>query len=55
VKASTKEKKKDKVLINLELVDMKNASLLNSEELGRKTIEAKKEKLVEEKKEYQRN
>ncbi len=34
---------------------MKNASLLNSEELGRKTIEAKKEKLVEEKKEYQRN
>jgi hypothetical protein len=38
VKALTKEKKeKDNVLTNLELVNMKNASMLQSEELKRKT------------------
>ncbi len=34
---------------------MKNASLLNFEKLKRKTTKAKKEMLVEEKKEYYRN
>jgi curli biogenesis system outer membrane secretion channel CsgG len=38
VEALTKEKKeKENVLINLELVNMKNASLLNSKELKGKT------------------
>jgi hypothetical protein len=38
VKTLTKEKmEKENVLINLELVNMKNASLLNFEELRRKT------------------
>jgi hypothetical protein len=38
VEALTKEKKeKDNVLIDLELVNMKNASLLNFEEFKRKT------------------
>ncbi len=56
VKALTEEKKeKDNVLTNLELVNMKNASLLQYEELERKTIKLKREKLMEEKKEYQRN
>ncbi len=51
VKALTKEKKeKDNVLTNLELVNMKNASMLQSEELKRKTTQAKIEKLMEEKK-----
>jgi hypothetical protein len=34
---------------------LKNASLLNFEKLKRKTTKAKKEMLVEEKKEYYRN
>jgi hypothetical protein len=53
VEALTKEKKeKENVLIDLEVVNLKNASLLNSEEFKRKTVEAKKEKLVKENKEY---
>jgi hypothetical protein len=42
VKTVIKEKKKEHVLTNLELVNLKNTSLLNSKELKRKTIEAKK-------------
>ncbi len=49
-----KKKEKENVLTNLELVNLKNASLLNFEKLKRKMIEAEKEKLVE-KKEYQKN
>jgi len=52
VKALTKEK--ENVLIHLELVNLKNESLLQFEKLKRKTIEVEKEKLLEEK-EYQRN
>ncbi len=48
------KKEKENVLTNLELVNLKNASLLNFEKLKRKMIEAEKEKLVE-KKEYQKN
>jgi hypothetical protein len=53
VKTLTKEKKeKENVLTNLELVNLNNAFVLNSKKLRRKTMEAKKTKLVEEKKEY---
>jgi hypothetical protein len=56
MKALTKEKKeKEIVLIDLELVNLKNVSLLQFEEFRRKTIEVKKEKLLQERKEYQRN
>ncbi len=51
-----KEKKeKENVLIDLDLVNLKNASLLNSKKLRRKTIKVEKENLVEENKEYQKN
>ncbi len=53
MEALIKEKKKENVLTYLELMNLKNASLLNSEELKRKITEAEK-KLVEEN-EYQRN
>ncbi len=44
MEALTKEKKeKDNLLIDLELVNMKNASLLNFEKFKRKTTHAKKE------------
>jgi len=50
VKALTKEKKeKEDILTNLELVNLKNASLPQSEKLKRKTIEIEREKLMEEK------
>jgi hypothetical protein len=50
VKALTKEKKeKENVLIDLELMNMKNACLLQSEELKRKKTKVKIEKLMEEK------
>jgi hypothetical protein len=53
VKALTKGKKeKEDFLIDLELVNLKNVSLLQSKKLRRKIIEANKEKLLEEKKEY---
>jgi hypothetical protein len=48
-------KEKENVLINLELMNMNNASLLNYEEFRRRTIEVEKKKLVEENKEYKRN
>jgi hypothetical protein len=55
VKALTKEKKeKENVLTNWELVNLKK-SLLQSEELRRKITKVEREKLMEEKKEYQIN
>ncbi len=52
----TKEKKEnDNVLIDLELMNLKNVSLLNCEELKINTTEVEKEKLVEVNKEYQKN
>jgi hypothetical protein len=48
-----KEKKeKENVLIHSKLVNMKSASLLNSEEIRRRAIEIEKEKLVEANKAY---
>jgi hypothetical protein len=45
-----KEKnEKENVLIDLELVNMKNVSLLQYKEIRIKTTEAKKKKLLEEK------
>ncbi len=56
MKALIKEKKeKENVLTYLELENMKNASLLHYEKLRRKIAHVEKEKLVEEKKEYQKN
>ncbi len=56
VKALTKEKKeKENVMTNLELMNLKNVSMLQSKELRRKTIKAKREKLLEEKNEYKKN
>jgi len=52
-KALTKKKKeKDNVLKDLELINLKNVSLLQSEELRRVTVEVEKEQLMEDKKEY---
>jgi hypothetical protein len=48
-----KEKKeKENVLIHSKLVNMKSASLLNSEEIRRRAIKIEKEKLVEANKAY---
>jgi hypothetical protein len=45
VKALTKKKKeKENVLTYLELINLKNVSLLKFEEIRRKTLEAKKKK-----------
>jgi hypothetical protein len=56
VKTLIKEKmEKDNVLIDLELMNLKNVFLLNYEKLRRRTTKVKKEKLVEENKEYQRS
>jgi hypothetical protein len=56
VKAFIKERKeKDNVLTNLELIILKNVSLLQSEEFRRKTTKVETEKLMDDKKEYQRN
>ncbi len=42
----TKEKKeKENVLIDLELVNLKNVSMLNYEEIRRRALEAKKKKV----------
>ncbi len=55
MKALIKEKKeKENVLTNLELTNLKNVSLLQFEEIIRKTKEVEKEKLMEDK-EYKRN
>ncbi len=51
VKALTEEKKeKENFLINLELINLKNVSLLQFKELRRKIIEVEKEKLIEDNK-----
>ncbi len=51
MKALTKEKKKkDNVMIDLELINVKNASLLQYKELRRKTTKVEREKLIEDKK-----
>ncbi len=53
MKTFTKQKKeKENVLTNLKLVNLKNVFLLQFEELRRKIEEAKKDNLLEEKKEY---
>ncbi len=53
VKALIKKKKeKENVLIDLELINLKNVSLLQSKELRKMTIEVEKEQLMEDKKEY---
>jgi hypothetical protein len=55
VKTLIKEKKeKENVLTDLELVNLKNVSLLEFEELRRKITKAEKEKLLQEK-EYKMN
>jgi len=54
MKALTKEKEKENVMTNLELINLKNVFLLESGELKKKTTKAKREKLMEDKKEYQR-
>jgi hypothetical protein len=54
VKALTKEKKeKDNVLTDLELINLKHVSMLQFEELKRKTTEVERDHLMEDK-EYQR-
>jgi hypothetical protein len=56
VEALTKEKKKkENVLTYLELINLKNVSLLNFEKLRRKIAKAEIWKLVEANKEHQRN
>ncbi len=56
MEALTKEKKgRENVLIDLELVNLRSASLLKYEALKRRVAEAKKKKLVEANKEYQNN
>ncbi len=56
MKALTKEKKeKENFLMDLELVNIKNVSLLQFEKFRRKSTKAKKKKLMEDKKEYQKN
>jgi hypothetical protein len=53
VNALTQEKKETKnVLIDMELINLKNAFMLNFEEIKRRTIEAKIEKMVEKNKEH---
>jgi hypothetical protein len=54
VKALIKKKENENVLTNLELINMKNVSLLQFEELKRKTTKVEKGKLMENKKKYQR-
>ncbi len=56
MEALTKEKKeKANVLIDLKLINMKNVSLFEFEELRRSTTKVEIEKLVEANKEHQRN
>jgi hypothetical protein len=56
MKALIKEKKeKENVLIDLELINLKNVFLLQFEELRRKTTKVERKKLMEDKKEYQKN
>jgi hypothetical protein len=54
VEALNKDKE-NVFLTNLELGNLKSSSLLNFEKFIKRTIEAKKKKLVDVNKEYQRN
>ncbi len=55
MKTLTKKKKeKANVLIDLELINLKNVSLLYFEELRKKTVEVEKRRLVEYNKEYKK-
>jgi len=54
VKALTKENEKENVIIDLELINLKNVFLLESKELRRNIIEVEIKQLMEDKKEYQR-
>jgi len=55
VKAMIKENKgKDNVMKNLELINLNNASLLQSKELKRKTTEAEIEQFTKDKTESQK-
>ncbi len=56
MEALIKEKEeKENVLINLELMNLKNVHLFNSKKLKRRITKVEKKKLVEENKEYRRN
>ncbi len=53
MKVLTKEnKEKENILINLELINLKNVFLLQFEEFKRKTLEVEKKQFMEDKKEY---
>jgi len=54
VKALTKKKENENVLIDLELINLKSVFLSQFEELRRKTTKVKKEKFMEDKEKYQR-
>ncbi len=54
VNTMTKEKKKENVMIDLELINMKNVSLLQFEELRIKIIEEEGEQIIKDK-EYQKS
>ncbi len=49
-----KSKENENIITDLELINMKNVSLLQFEELKRKTTKVEKKKLMEDKKKYQR-
>ncbi len=55
VEALTQEKEKENVLIDMVLINLKNVSMFNYEEIRRRTSKAKIKKLVEKNKEHQRN
>jgi hypothetical protein len=55
VKTLTKEKKeKENVVTNLELINLKNVSMLQFKKFRIKTAEVEREQLMEDKKEYQK-
>ncbi len=55
MKALTKEKKKkENVVTHLELINLKNVSMLQFEELRRKIAKVEREQFMEDKKEYHR-
>ncbi len=55
MKTLTKEKKeKENVVTNLELINLKNVSMLQFKKFRIKTAEVEREQLMEDKKEYQK-
>jgi hypothetical protein len=48
-----KKKEKDNVIRDLELINLKNVCMLQPKELRRKIVKVEREKLIEDKKEYQ--